>query len=81
MSHAERRGLLSGQAPVGQVDKGRIVCACFQVGINTIQDDIRKHGLDSVEAITQRLKAGGNCGSCIPELRTILASTMNSTHA
>ncbi|MBI3771732.1 MAG: molybdopterin-dependent oxidoreductase [Gammaproteobacteria bacterium] len=70
----ERKGLLLGKPPTGQVDTGRIVCACFSVGINTITSAIRDQRLTSVEAIGKALKAGTNCGSCVPELKTLLAS-------
>jgi assimilatory nitrate reductase catalytic subunit len=66
-----RRSLLAGSAS-GAKDEGRTVCSCFGVGFNTIVDAIVKEGLDSVEAIGNRLKAGTNCGSCIPELTEIL---------
>jgi len=53
-------------------DTGPIVCACFGVGRAEIQAAIAAGG-DSVEALGLRLKAGSNCGSCIPELRQLLA--------
>ena len=69
----ERKGLLLGKPPAGQKDVGRIVCACFSVGINTITDAIREQNLQSAEAIGQALKAGTNCGSCVPELKALVA--------
>jgi assimilatory nitrate reductase catalytic subunit len=73
----ERKGLLLGKPPTGQADVGRIVCACFSVGINTITTAIRDQHLTSAEAIGKLLKAGTNCGSCVPELKTLLASHGN----
>ncbi len=70
----ERKGLLLGQPPAGQEDVGRIVCACFSVGINTITEAIKTQNLKTVEEIGQALKAGTNCGSCVPELKSIIAS-------
>ncbi|HEB63615.1 MAG TPA: nitrate reductase [Gammaproteobacteria bacterium] len=70
----ERKGLLLGKPPVGQKDVGRIVCACFSVGINTINDAIREQNLKSVEEIGLVLKAGTNCGSCVPELKALIAA-------
>ena len=49
------------------------MCACFQVGLNTIAQAIDAQGLDSPQAIGAALGAGTNCGSCVPELRQILA--------
>jgi assimilatory nitrate reductase catalytic subunit len=68
----ERQSLLTGTPPRGQEHTGRIICACFSVGEQTLREAIAS-GSDSVEALGIRLKAGSNCGSCIPELRQLLA--------
>ena len=73
LDDSERKGLLLGKSPAGQKDVGRIICACFSVGINTLIDAIREQKLQSVEAVGQALDAGTNCGSCVPELKAILA--------
>ena len=70
----ERRRLLAGVPGAGGADAGRTVCACFQVGINTLRQGIAEQGLSTPEAIGAALKAGTNCGSCVPELRQLLAS-------
>ena len=67
-----RKGLLLGKPPIGQEDVGRIVCACFSVGLNTIVDAIKIQNIVSVDEIGKSLRAGTNCGSCVPELKTIL---------
>lgn len=72
VSDTERNALLAGRSPAGQKDVGRIVCACFSVGTNTIIDAIKSQRLTTVEEIGAVLQAGTNCGSCIPELRVIL---------
>jgi assimilatory nitrate reductase catalytic subunit len=53
-------------------DPGRIVCACFAVGLVTLHRTIAERSLASVAEIGAALRAGTNCGSCIPELRAIL---------
>lgn len=68
-----RRAFLAGVPGASGADPGRTVCACYQVGINTIARAIAEQGLDSPQAIGAALKAGTNCGSCVPELRQILA--------
>jgi assimilatory nitrate reductase catalytic subunit len=70
----ERRMLLSGRSGDGLAGAGPIVCACFGVGKNTIGDAIAA-GACSVAAIGASLKAGTNCGSCIPELKRMLTKT------
>jgi assimilatory nitrate reductase catalytic subunit len=76
LSQLDRVGLLSGQAAEKGVDVGPTVCSCFGVGRNTICDAIRANGLTSAAAITACVKAGGNCGSCVPELKQLLAETL-----
>ncbi|MCP5137367.1 MAG: molybdopterin-dependent oxidoreductase [Gammaproteobacteria bacterium] len=71
----DRNWLLAGEPGPGRKDAGRIVCACFSVGINTLVDAIRDDGLCSPEEIGEALKAGTNCGSCVPELRRLIAET------
>ncbi|MCX4188993.1 nitrate reductase [Methylophaga sp. OBS3] len=72
LSDAERMNLLIGKPTTGQVDIGRVVCACFGVGENTLCQKIANGEVGSVEEIGQKLKAGTNCGSCIPELKKLL---------
>ncbi len=73
LDDAERTSLLTGKPAAGQKDVGPIVCACFGVGLNTLTDAIREQRLASVEEIGAALKAGTNCGSCVPELKALLA--------
>ena len=68
----ERRMLLSGKSADGLASAGPIVCACFGVGRNTICDTIAAGAATAAE-IGAQLKAGTNCGSCIPELKRLIA--------
>ncbi|GAB4290288.1 MAG: nitrate reductase [Methylophaga sp.] len=68
----ERMSLLVGRPGRGMEDKGQIVCACFGVGENTLRQAIASGDVNSVEDIGQKLKAGTNCGSCVPELQQLL---------
>jgi assimilatory nitrate reductase catalytic subunit len=71
LSVEERTALLLGRPSRAMPESGPVVCACFGVGRADIQAAIVA-GADSVEALGIRLKAGSNCGSCIPELRQLL---------
>jgi assimilatory nitrate reductase catalytic subunit len=53
-------------------DGGPIVCACFGVGRRTICTTIVERRLTNVADIGQALRAGTNCGSCLPELGSLL---------
>jgi assimilatory nitrate reductase catalytic subunit len=72
LSNDQRRILLSGKTADGLADAGPIVCACFGVGRNTICESIAG-GARSAAEIGAKLKAGTNCGSCIPELKRLIA--------
>jgi assimilatory nitrate reductase catalytic subunit len=74
ISFAERIGCLAGLAAEAGLtpDTGRIVCACFAVGLRRLQRAVHDQRLSSVVEIGAALRAGTNCGSCIPELKEIL---------
>jgi assimilatory nitrate reductase catalytic subunit len=72
LSDDQRRLLLSGRSTSGLANAGPIVCACFGVGRTTICNAIAA-GARSATEIGARLKAGTNCGSCIPELKRLIA--------
>jgi assimilatory nitrate reductase catalytic subunit len=74
LSDDERRMLLSGRAADGLASCGPIVCACFGVGRTTILAAIAG-GAATYAEIGARLKAGTNCGSCIPELKRLIAQS------
>jgi assimilatory nitrate reductase catalytic subunit len=76
-----RRVLLSGRSADGLSSAGPIVCACFSVGLATIRDAIQAGTATSVEGIGKALRAGTNCGSCLPELKRIVADTSAATAA
>jgi NifU-like protein len=51
---------------------GRTVCHCFGVSDTLIRKVIRENNLKTVEDVTNYTKAGGGCGSCIPDIEDIL---------
>ncbi len=75
LGDTDRISLLSAKPPGNAPDKGAIVCSCFSVGINEIQQAIVDQGFVSVEQIGQHLQAGTNCGSCLPEIKNIIEET------
>jgi assimilatory nitrate reductase catalytic subunit len=68
----QRRMLLSGKSIDGLASVGPVVCACFGVGRTTILAAIAA-GARSAAEIGAQLKAGTNCGSCIPEMKRLIA--------
>ena len=70
LSDTHRRRLLAG-CDDGAADTGPVVCSCHQVGQTTIVNAIRAGDI-SVEALGARLACGTQCGSCIPELKSLI---------
>ena len=64
--------VLAGRPGAHQPDPGPTVCACLNVGLNTIRRAILEDGLMTIEAIGAALGAGTNCGSCRPELAALI---------
>jgi assimilatory nitrate reductase catalytic subunit len=79
LSDDQRRVLLSGKPAQGLASTGPVVCACFGVGRTTICDAIAA-GARSATELGMRLKAGTNCGSCIPELKRLIAQAGTADH-
>lgn len=63
---------LAGRSVSNQPDAGATVCACFNVGRNTLLA-AAANGARSVAALGEATCAGTNCGSCKPELTVLLA--------
>ena len=72
----QRTSLLAG-TPAGSIPTGAgpTICACFGVGLRTLHETIARSRLTSVAEIGAALRAGTNCGSCLPELHAILRRT------
>ncbi|MEQ1439082.1 molybdopterin-dependent oxidoreductase [Fontimonas sp. SYSU GA230001] len=71
----DRLGLLIGEPPDRGADTGPTICSCFGVGRNTLIDAIRG-GCHSADALGRKLRCGTNCGSCIPELKNLIATAL-----
>lgn len=71
-----RAGLVAPRPLIAaaRTQTGPIVCACFAVGFATIRRAIVEQRAGSVAQIGDLVRAGTNCGACIPELREILRS-------
>ncbi|MBU2484321.1 MAG: molybdopterin-dependent oxidoreductase [Alphaproteobacteria bacterium] len=68
---SSRWQVIAGRPASDMPDKGAIVCACMNVGINDIVGAIRS-GCSSVDTVATTTGAGTNCGSCKAEIRGIL---------
>jgi assimilatory nitrate reductase catalytic subunit len=68
-------GKVRGKALPGP-DPIPLVCACFQVGMVAIRRAMTMPNVNNVEDIGRALRAGTRCGSCLPELRSIMAQEL-----
>lgn len=73
LNSEERLCLLSGMPSRGE-DVGPTVCACFGVGSHKIVEAIKLNNLTTLQEVGDLLRAGTNCGSCVPELVNLLNS-------
>ena len=78
LDDADRMALLVGQPAQPGADPGPLVCSCFGIGRNAICTAIRS-GAHSSEALGASLRCGTNCGSCVPELKALIAQVRADT--
>ncbi len=71
-----RHSLLAGRSLSSAPAPGRTVCSCYSVGENAIRAAIAG-GCGSTAALGKALRCGTNCGSCLPELKTLLSEAAN----
>jgi assimilatory nitrate reductase catalytic subunit len=71
---SDLRGLIGGP---GVTDSGPVVCACFGVGVAAIAEAITSRKATNAEEIGQSLRAGTKCGTCLPEIRSIVAQELH----
>jgi len=67
-----RSTILAGQMYAATGAEGARICACFGVSRSAIRYAVTTHQLRTVRDLGKLLRAGTNCGSCIPELEEIL---------
>jgi NifU-like protein len=63
-----------GQETPEEEEEGyRLVCKCFGVTDAKIKRVVRENRLTEPEQVTHYCKAGGGCGSCIPDIEDLIA--------
>lgn len=72
LSALHRKALLAGMPMSATNNDGPLVCSCFKVGKNKIIEAIKTQNITHEKQVTACLKAGGNCGSCLPEIRGLI---------
>ncbi len=72
VADAARATILAGRQYGATAAEGPRICVCFGVSRDAIRHAVATHQLRTVQEVGQMLRAGTNCGSCIPELEEIL---------
>ena len=74
-----RRLLMSGaKPPIAPIDSGQIICTCVGVKDRAIQAHLAQNKADPADQLVQlqtHLKCGTQCGSCVPQLKRMIAQT------
>jgi assimilatory nitrate reductase catalytic subunit len=72
-----RRLLMSGaKPPIAPQDSGHIVCTCVGVKDRAIQAHLAQTSADTADRLVDlqtHLKCGTQCGSCVPQLKRMIA--------
>jgi NifU-like protein len=55
-------------------DDGALICSCFGISENRIRRVIIENDLTTVEQVTNYVKAGGGCGSCLADIEDLIAA-------
>ena len=75
LDHSARRQLLQGRVAGASSASGALICSCFQVRSSSIEQAILA-GAHCTKSLGEQLRCGTNCGSCLPEIRVLLAKTI-----
>ncbi|MEO1669221.1 MAG: Fe-S cluster assembly protein NifU [Cyanobacteria bacterium J06631_2] len=53
-------------------DEGNLICRCFGVSDTKIKRIVRENNLTTAEQVTNYVKAGGGCSSCLPDIDDLI---------
>ncbi|MEB3182566.1 MAG: Fe-S cluster assembly protein NifU [Nostocaceae cyanobacterium] len=62
-------------------DEGALVCSCFGITESKIRRVVLENGLTTAEQVTNYVKAGGGCGSCLANIDDIIADVQREASA
>jgi NifU-like protein len=62
-------------------DDGTLVCTCYGISEKKIRRAIAENRLTTVEQVTNYVKAGGGCGSCLADIEDILLEIQHSAES
>ena len=62
-------------------DEGALLCTCFGVSDNRVRRIVIENNLTTVEEVTNYIKAGGSCGSCLAGIEDIIIAVEQDKEA
>ncbi|MEB3359909.1 MAG: Fe-S cluster assembly protein NifU [Synechococcales bacterium] len=62
-------------------DEGALICSCFGITDTRIRRVIIENDLSTVEQITNYVKAGGGCGSCLANIEDLITEVQQEREA
>jgi assimilatory nitrate reductase catalytic subunit len=74
LTDTERLTVLAERPAHDTADFGPLVCACHGVRRDQLRAAISRGGIRDAREVGVRLKAGTGCGSCLPEIRSLIQS-------
>ncbi len=57
---------------IHEEEEGRLICSCFGISEPRIRRIILENNLETAEQVTNYVKAGGGCGSCLADIDDLL---------
>jgi NifU-like protein len=60
-------------------EEGALVCTCFGISETKIRRVIQENNLTTAEEVTNYVKAGGGCGSCLASIDDIITSVQRES--
>ncbi|MCU0533094.1 MAG: Fe-S cluster assembly protein NifU [Hydrococcus sp. Prado102] len=69
------------EVEVHEEDEGALVCSCFGISDSKIRRVIIENNLTTAEEVTNYVKAGGGCGSCLVDIEDIIAAVQEEKAA
>lgn len=62
-------------------DEGALICKCFAISETKVRKAIAENNLTTAEQITNYVKAGGGCGSCLADIDDLIATVQQEISA
>ncbi|MGB8698586.1 MAG: Fe-S cluster assembly protein NifU [Thermosynechococcaceae cyanobacterium] len=69
------------EVEVHEEDEGALLCSCFGISDAKIRRVIIENNLTTAEQVTNYVKAGGGCGTCLADIEDLIAAVKQETVA